>query len=342
MKFKIYLVIIAICLGYSTLSSILSAEESVSTTAVLSLDSNKATSGEPDYVKTSSGEYRIGIEDMLAIMVWQHSDLSITAAVGPDGKISMPLAGEITAKGLTKTEVQDLIAARLAKYVRDPVVTVNITEYTSRRIRVLGQVNQPGMYTFSGQITLLDAIARAGGPTITAQLHQCAIFRGTETVFEVDVYELLYEKNMQLNIPLEPNDTLFVPDNLNARVFVLGEVKNPGLYDIGGRLTVLEAIEKAGSYTDNASLRYVRIVRGDLNHPKIIPVDIKAQVDKGITPKNQNLKPNDIVFVPKGTIGKLNFVLNQISPSLRTIILGDSARNVFQNKQSLSPSITLP
>jgi polysaccharide export outer membrane protein len=142
---------------------------------------------------------------------------------------------------------------------------------------------------------------------------------------------------MQLNIPLQPDDTIFIPDNLNARVFVLGEVKTPGLYDLGGRMTVLEAIEKAGSYTDTASLRYVRIVRGDLTNPKIISIDIQAQINKGIIPKNQNLKPNDIVFVPKGPIAKLNFVLDQISPSLRTIILGDSARNAFSNKQTVTP-----
>jgi len=287
-----------------------------------------------------SSEYRIGIEDTLVVSVWQHADLNVTVVVGPDGTISMPLVGEIAVKGLTKQAAQELVATKLKKYVKEPVVTINVTEYGGRRVRVLGQVNTPGSFTFAGQITLLEAVSRAGGATGSAQLHQSVVFRGTETVIEVDLYELLYKKNLKLDIPLQPGDTVFIPDNINSRVFVLGEVKNPGIYDLGGHLTVLEAIAKAGSYTENANLRQVCIIRGDLVKPEITQVNISKQILKGAVPKNQNLKPNDIVFVPKGIVAKLNFVLDQLSPSLRTIILGDSAIKAIQGKQGPGISIT--
>ncbi|MDI6783086.1 MAG: polysaccharide biosynthesis/export family protein [bacterium] len=297
---------------------------------------------EPSSTTASSDAYRIRIEDTIVLSVWQHADLNVSAVVGPDGTISMPLVGEISVNGLTKQAAQELVTTKLKKYVKEPVVTINVTEYGGRRVRVLGQVNNPGSFSFVGQITLLEAVSRAGGPNNTAQLRQCAIFRGTETVIEIDLYELLYEKNMKLDIPLQPGDTVFIPDNINTQVFVLGEVNNPGSYALGGHLTVLEAITRAGSYTENANLNQVCIVRGALQKPEIIQVDIKQQIKKGIIPKQQNLKPNDIVFVPKGVIGKLNFVLDQISPSLRTIILGDSALKAIQGKETSQPSITLP
>lgn len=303
------------------------------------LGSGRGKADEPAVATVTSGEYRIGLEDTINISVWQHSDMNVNAVVGPDGIISIPLAGEITVKGLTKRELHDLVTLRLKKYIRDPVVVVSILEYGSRRIRVLGQVANPGSYVISGQMTLLEAIARAGGSTATAQLHSCVVFRGTETVIEVDLYKILYEKEPQLNISLQPGDTVFLPDNVNTRVFVLGEVNNPGLYDLGAHLTVLEAIAKAGGYTIEANLGQVFLVRGDLTKPKITKVDVRKQIVKGIIPKTQALQPNDIVFVPKGIVAKLNFVLDQITPSLRAIILGDSAKKAIKGEQT--PSITV-
>ncbi|MCX7919720.1 MAG: polysaccharide biosynthesis/export family protein [bacterium] len=290
--------------------------------------------------ETGSASYRINIEDTIAVSVWQHNDLNITAVVGPDGTISMPLVGEIAVNGLTKQEAREKITTKLKKYIKEPIVTITIVEYGGRRVRVLGQVSNPGSIPFTGRITLLEAVSRAGGPTVSAQLHHCAVFRGTETVIEVDLYELLYEKNMKLDIPLEPGDTVFIPDNINSRVFVLGAVHNPGLYDLGGRLTVLEAIAKAGSYTEEANLSQVCIIRGDLTKPEIIKVNIRNQILKGTIPKQQNLQPNDIVYVPKGLIGKLNFVLEEITPSLRTIVLGDSAIKAIQGKSGTGITIS--
>ncbi|MFB3894797.1 MAG: polysaccharide biosynthesis/export family protein [bacterium] len=307
---------------------------------ILILLSSPIFAEEPSPTPAVANEYRIAIEDTLSIQVWQHTDLNVTATVGPDGSISMPLVGDVVLKGLTKKEAGDVITAKLKKYVKEPVVTILVTTYGGRRIRVLGQVTSPGSISFSGQMTLLEAISRAGGPTAAAQLHQCSVFRGTETVYEVDLYELLYNKNMKLDIPLQPGDTVFIPDNTNSRVIVLGEVKTPGIYDLGNKLTALEAIAKAGSYTNSANLTQVCIVRGDLQKPEIIQLNISKQILKGTTPKQQILKPNDIVFVPKGIIGKLNFVIDELTPSLRAIILGDSAIKAIQGKDKTGITIS--
>jgi polysaccharide biosynthesis/export protein len=297
---------------------------------ISSIISSPIFADEPNSIPAVTNEYRIAIEDTLNISVWQHNDLNVIAIVGPDGTVSIPLIGDVILNGLTKKEAADLITAKLKKYVKEPVVTISVTDFGGRRIRVLGQVQNPGSLRYSGQMTLLEAVSRSGGPTNLAQLHQCSVFRGSETVFEVDLYELLYNKNMKLDIPLQPGDTVFIPDNTNSRIFVLGEVKTPGIYDLGNKLTVLEAIAKAGSYTDSANLAQVCIVRGDMEKPEIIQVNISKQILKGATPKKQILKPNDIVFVPKGIIGKLNFVINELTPSLRAIILGDSAIKAIQ------------
>src|SRR5512140_1927194 len=111
------------------------------------------------------GEYRMGPEDVVQVFVWKEPDLSTTAQIRPDGKLSLPLVGEIEATGKTATALQTELATKLKQFVNNPVVTVTIKEINSPKVSVLGQVRKPDRYRIKQRITVLEAIALAGGFT---------------------------------------------------------------------------------------------------------------------------------------------------------------------------------
>ena len=131
--------------------------------------------------KTASGEaeYRIGAEDVIEVFVWKEPDLSTTVVVRPDGRISLPLADELEASGKTAVELQQEITTRLGKYVVQPVVNVMVKQVNSLKISVLGEVRKPDVYKIKNRLTVLDAIAMAGGFTDLARPNKVILLRNT-------------------------------------------------------------------------------------------------------------------------------------------------------------------
>ena len=124
-------------------------------------------------------EYRLGAEDVIDVFVWKEPELSTTVVVRPDGRISLPLANELEASGKTAVELQQEIAARLSKYVVQPVVNVMVKQVNSLKISVLGEVRRPDVYKIKNRVTVLDAIAMAGGFTDLARPNKVIVLRNT-------------------------------------------------------------------------------------------------------------------------------------------------------------------
>src|SRR5438270_1483316 len=122
-------------------------------------------------------EYRIGIEDVLDIAVWNVAELQKTVPVRPDGKISLPLVNDVVAAGLTPMELRDQLTKKIAVYVQNPDVSVVVREIRSQKVSVLGQVKAPGRYDVKGPSTVLDALALAGGLTDFAARRRSTILR---------------------------------------------------------------------------------------------------------------------------------------------------------------------
>lgn len=122
-------------------------------------------------------EFRLGPEDVIEVTVYQDKSLDRTVPVRPDGKISLPLIGEMPASGKTATDLQKEIALRLKQFVADPTVTVVVKEVNSPKVSVLGEVKNPGMYKIKDRATLLDAIALAGGLTEYAKRNKIVVIR---------------------------------------------------------------------------------------------------------------------------------------------------------------------
>lgn len=128
---------------------------------------------------TGDAEYRLGPEDVIDVFVWKEPELSTSVVVRPDGRISLPLANELEASGKTAVELQREITDRLAKFILQPVVNVIVKQVNSLKISVLGEVRKPDVYRIKNRVTVLDAIAMAGGFTDLAKPNRVVVLRNT-------------------------------------------------------------------------------------------------------------------------------------------------------------------
>lgn len=166
-------------------------------------------------------EYRIGVDDLLQVSVWRNPELGITVPVRPDGKISVPLIGDVMAGGQTPAAVALDIQTKLASYVRDPQVAVILTELRSHeylsRVRVTGAVRQPVSLPFRQGMTVLDAVLAAGGVTNFAASDRAELYRrsggGTRT-YRISLDKILNHGDLSTNFPVAPGDVITVPERI--------------------------------------------------------------------------------------------------------------------------------
>ena len=157
-------------------------------------------------------DYRLGPEDLVEVFVWKEPDLTTTVAVRPDGRISLPLTNELQASGQTVTELQGEITKRLARFIANPVVNVMVKEVKSPKISVLGEVKKPDVYKMLQKLSVLDAIALAGGFTEFAKPEKVVVIRngsGAVQRIPVNVKKLLKAGRGEL-FPLQPSDVVYV------------------------------------------------------------------------------------------------------------------------------------
>lgn len=163
----------------------------------------------------SDNSYVIGADDVLAISVWKEPEVSRSVPVRTDGKISLPLIGELQAGGQTPRQLEQEIAKRLQSYISEPEVTVIVQDSKSQRINILGMVARPGSYLLTGSTTVLDAIAMAGGFKDFAKQKSIYVLRtgedGTQKRLPFNYKEVIKGKNPEQNVRLLPRDTVVIP-----------------------------------------------------------------------------------------------------------------------------------
>jgi polysaccharide export outer membrane protein len=263
-------------------------------------------------------DYQIGPEDLLEISVFEVENLNKTVRVSSQGNISLPLLGVLRVRGLTANELEREIKDLLAeKYIQDPYVSVFITEYRNQRISVMGAVEKPDVFEITGQRTILDMLAMAGGlkddaghllflirpPALEGEAPEP--LKGEERseaetlrTFVIDLEELLVKGDLTLNLPLIHGDVINIP--VSGKVFVGGEVWRPGGFSLGRkRITLSQAIVLAGGVKPQANGSQTRIFRYSEkdNGRNILSVNVYA-IQKG-QEEDLYLKENDIVIVPK-------------------------------------------
>jgi len=170
----------------------------------------------PDTGPMDRAEYVIGSADVLRIQVWKQPDLSLDVPVRPDGKITVPLANDVQAAGLTTNEVRDVIAKALADYIAAPEVSVIVREVRSKLVQVVGEVQRPQAVGLVADMRAIDAIAVAGGFTPYADKSDVRILRpnpdGSVIEYRFNYNAFLRGKHPESNQRLQPGDTIVVPD----------------------------------------------------------------------------------------------------------------------------------
>src|SRR5271165_1582360 len=165
--------------------------------------------------KPHDDSFVIGNDDVLAIHVWKEPDLSRSIPVRSDGRISLPLVGEVQAAGQTPLKLEQDIANKLQPYLEEPEVTVIVLQINSQKFNILGKVGKPGSYPLTNSATVLDAIALAGGCRDFAKEGSIYILRqnpdGGESRIPFNYKDVIKGKNTVQNIKLQPHDTIVVP-----------------------------------------------------------------------------------------------------------------------------------
>lgn len=252
-------------------------------------------------VRPAGQAYSIGPGDVLRIVVYGQDALTQSVIVQPDGAFTFPLIGRVQAADMTPAELQRQLVVLLAKdFIRNPQVTVDVQEYRSRTVFVVGEIAKPGAYALEGETTVIRILARAG-PTTANAGSEVVIVRpaerdvhgpvlpsevgakvGQATVLRVNLRDI-EAGILDKNVVLQPNDTVFVPQA--PTVFVTGEVRNPGGYSFRPGATVRQVISLAGGFTERSSNR-IRVVREEEGKS----VETKIQLDDPV-------RPGDIVIV---------------------------------------------
>ena len=246
----------------------------------------------------SAGDYVIGPQDVLTIGVFEQADLGGKYAVELDGSFTFPLIGRVQAGGMTIRDFETQLKTRLADgFFKNPQVSVAIEQYRSQRVFVTGEVRNPGSYSLTGDMTLIEALAKAGSTTPNAS-DEVTVVRGGKGTDQAALPDEGREarrinlKDLQSgaasveNIALRDGDTIFVAKA--ELTYVLGQVKNPGSYPIRSDTTVLQALSLAGGVTPTGAMNRTRIIRAGATG--------KAEIKAKLT---DIVQPGDTIMVPE-------------------------------------------
>jgi polysaccharide export outer membrane protein len=268
--------------------------------------------------------YTLGEGDEISLDVWMHPELSGKHVVGPDGKITVPVAGVLALSQLTREDAQAAVLKALSRFYTDLSVTLRVDRYTSFRIYILGRVSTPGAVQFESQPTLLDVVTKAGALPIggigadKAGLGRCAIIRKDQMIW-VDLKALVSQGNLSLNIHLSRNDIVYMPDAGDQLVYVLGEVRTPGAFRLTPDMSFLDAFTLAGGLGPDASPEKIEVVRSTTGaHREIAFKDLLSSSPK----TNVSLEEGDIIYVPQRRLAKFGYVLQKASPLSAFAIVG--------------------
>ena len=249
----------------------------------------------------AQGDYLIGKEDILEIIVWGHEDLRRIMPVSLEGMISFPLVGDIQVAGISAGALEKVIAGKLGEgFIVDPQVSVTVKEYKSQRVFLMGEVNKPGTYAVTRENSILYVLSQAGGPTKEAGEEVVIIRPGkpVDRALTIEEAERRREQIVQVNlkdvlagdknskIAIRDGDSVIVPKM--PFFFVMGEVRSPGKYNLERGTTVLMAISIGGGLTPKAAPSRTRITREQNGRKVEIRIGMEALV-----------MPGDTIIVPE-------------------------------------------
>lgn len=306
----------------------------------------------PEWLRPSDAPFRLGPGDRLEIETIGDPATRASTLVGPDGKIYYDLLPGLDVWGLTLAEARAALEEAMRQFLREPPrLSLTLHAVGSQHVWLLGRLSAPGIYLLTGPTTLLEAIARAGGPAPTpvfatlttggtatftggsdeaADLDRAFLVRAGRPL-PVNFRRLLREGDMGQNLYLEPDDLIYLPSAVSQEVYVLGAVLDSRAVDYTPQTTLVSALARAGGTVKDAHLAQVAVVRGGVGDPRIAVYDFDA-VRKGRAP-DVLLEAHDIVYVPRAPYRVLTRYLDLILTTFaRTVGVNAGARAVSRGE----------
>jgi polysaccharide export outer membrane protein len=242
-----------------------------------------------------AGDYVIGDGDVLQVSVWGVPELSVQVTVRPDGKITLPAAGDVAATGLTPVQLSEKLEKVLRDLVKKPIVTLTVAEINNNKVYVSGGGVPSEVVHLTGRTTLFKFLCRFENLE-NADLYRAYLMRGGDKL-TIDFHALFREGDFSKDVELQAEDILFIPTNELNKIYVLGAVKDPKYVFFRAGMKVLDAILEAGGFTEYAKENNVLIFRKDKEKLKVKVQDLMKGKDVA---QNIALAPGDYVIVREG------------------------------------------
>jgi polysaccharide export outer membrane protein len=249
-------------------------------------------------------DYLLGAGDKLQIKVYEAEDLNTTVRVSSRGYVTLPLLGSVLVDGLSAREAEEMIEnSYRVRYIKDPHVSIFVEEHFSRRVTLMGQFRNPGTYDYLSKQRLMDVMALGGGLSDIAgrvvQVRRYSNLQEGQSVFVVDLDQLIKEGSSDLNIQINSGDVLFVPEA--GSFFVDGAVRRPGAYHIKHTTTLQEAFLEAGGLAPYANRERATLIRiSEAGNREMIELDLTQSETMEL-----EVKDRDVLITEASAYGKL-------------------------------------
>ncbi len=283
------------------------------------------------FEESSEEEYTIAAGDELDVQVPTNPELQGHHVVGPDGNITIPILGSIRVSGQTRQAAAQAVTAALSQYYTEVHASIQVTKYGSNRVTVVGRVAAPGPIFFDTPPTLLEALAKSGAygtPSAAVatspapMLSRCAIYRGSDEVLWVDLRDLFSNGTSTVDLHLRRGDVVYVPDEQEQQVSVLGQVRRPGPVTLSPDMRLVDVLAVAGGLTDEAAGGKIRLVRPSTGLTREVAFQDLIKPDRSKDTADISLQRGDVIYVPQSGLAKVGYVLQKLSSAGTLLMFG--------------------
>jgi polysaccharide export outer membrane protein len=235
---------------------------------------------------SKSEDYRLGAGDLLKIVVFDHEELSVDVRISQTGNITFPLVGQVPVAGLSTRDAELLLAQHLVDggFVKQPQVSVLVSEYQSQKVSVMGQVTKAGQYPLDASKKVMDVLAMAGGILNDTAAEDATLVRADGSRVAIDLQKL-FDGDPAMNLVVHDGDTVFVRHA--PQFYIYGEVQHPGEYRLARNTTISQAISIGGGLTQRGTQRGAIVKR----------LDAEGKERKYSVSEEDVLQPNDVLLI---------------------------------------------
>ncbi len=288
-------------------------------------------------MKRGYEEYKVGPNDVLEITLWEPDRVTRQEVdVLPDGTISFSFMQDLNVDGMTLKEIRETLTEYLGSYIRDPRISIRMQYYHSKWATISGpgrahygggagggdaRSRRGGRYYLDGRVPLTEMLS-GGVASRDANLREILVTRADGRTRQLNIFRALTMGDKTQDIVVDHGDAVYIPimSDEGSRVFVFGEVNQPGAYSFRGEsMPSLDAIAAAGGPTVFGLLDQTKIIRGSIAEPEVIALDLKRLMKTGDQGENKPLMAGDIVYVPRTVIGDVNLFVQRMRPFLTII-----------------------